>query len=181
MFWGVKPRRKRGGHRCVTSTFVEFGKLIRNGTTKVGELCDDLFLLIVTLEKNVSWLQITMIDLIPVFLGENVIIWLRTVMGISQGVHAADEPLPNSSFGHMLLLKDYSANHILQVSSVAELHVYTGLARLLVQEMVDHFHDIFMILKLIHQRYFLRGIVFVWHMPLRESFFDEKPVNGIIF
>jgi hypothetical protein len=96
MFRRVKPRRMRGSHRCVTSISVKFGKLIRNGTAKVGELCDNLLLLIVSLKKHVSRLWITIIDLIPVFLRENVIIWLRSVMEISQGVHTADEPLPGS-------------------------------------------------------------------------------------
>jgi hypothetical protein len=65
------------------------------------------------------------------------------------------------SLGHMLLLENYSANQILQISSVAELHVYTGLARLFVQELVDHFHNILVVLKPIYQSYFFRGIVSV--------------------
>jgi hypothetical protein len=46
--------------------------------------------------------------------------------------------------------------------------------------MVDHFHDVLMVLDLEHETYLFLRIVWVSNMLGLEAFLDEIPVNGVI-
>jgi hypothetical protein len=152
--------------------------MYRLGISKVGKFRNDLTSLTIRFEEDVRRLDVLVDNDIPILEHCRFVFGFRTTMTVHQCICQTDGPAPDLPFVYLAM--DFRRfQNFLQIPRITKLHEHTRPHTLLIDEVIDHLQNVWVVSYLTQQSHFVARYS-ISDIVRFDAFLDEDPIVRVI-